>query len=75
MTQYFAGFLTCLMLTVTGIIIFLVKIKPVKDALAEVRAKLKIMEIKNDIKKSANKTLTESQSDDMHSRSKGTRLN
>ena len=75
MTQYFAGFLTCLMLTVIGIIYYWWKVKPYKQELAETRAKLKIQEVKNDIKNSANKTLTESESDDMHSRSKGTRIN
>ena len=75
MTQYFAGFLTCLMLTVIGIIYYWWKVKPYKQALAETAAKLKIQEVKNEIKRNANKTLTESESDELHSRGGGIRIN
>ena len=57
-----------------GAIIYLIKSHGKRQDKSVAEAKLRLKEVYDEVKKSANKTLSESESDDMHSRGKGTRL-
>ena len=49
MASYFCGFITSTVLFIVGIVIYVVKVKPVRQQLVEERAKRKVQESINEI--------------------------
>jgi hypothetical protein len=68
MGSYFAGFITAAILFIIGIIVYVVKGRDIK--LENAKLKRRLEEVNNELKQSANKTLSDSESDDLHANKK-----
>ena len=49
MYSYFAGFITSTVLFIIGIVLYAIKVKPLRQQLAEERAKRKVAEVTSEI--------------------------